>query len=114
MEGCYACRVGSIQLTPSAMPTRTVTKIEDYNFQQGFAREFENGDRESYKALRQQGYQPPRIAGSAELAARASSRYEIESGVIAADQRKLRDALQVADDGGFQPLAPSITPKAVD
>lgn len=111
VAGCYACRISTVQLTPSAMPTRTTTAVCDYDFQKGFAKEFENGDREAYRRLRQNGLQPPRIAGSAHLERHATTRFEVESGVVSPEPRKLRDALAFADDSGFDPLTPATAPK---
>lgn len=111
VEGCWGCKISSVQLTPSAMPTRTVTRVCDYDFQREFAREFVNGDREAYKRLRQNGLQPPRIAGSAHLERHATTKFEVESGQVFDNQRGLSAALGFADDSGFDPLAPVTTPK---
>jgi len=113
VEGCLACRVGSILVAPSAMPTRqSEVQRKDFAFRENFAAEFHNGDREAYRRLRANGVQPPRIAGSAHLERHAATRYEIESGQIAADQKALDKGLRVAEDCGFDPLTPSITEKA--
>lgn len=108
VPGCDGCKFGTIQMATE--PTND-EQAHRYRFQEGFAAEFTNGDRENYLALRRQGLQPSRIAGSAELATRASTAYEIESGHIAEDPKALRDALQVAKDGGFDPMKPATTPK---
>lgn len=111
VEGCGPCRWSSVQVSAGATPTRTEAKPGQRAFMENFAAEFSNGDREAYLALRRQGYQPPKIAGSAELAARASTRYEIETGVIAENPDKLKEALAIADQGGFDPLVPATAPR---
>jgi hypothetical protein len=111
VDGCAQCRWSSVQLTPSATPSR-IGDSRQYTFQQNFAAEFHNGDREAYRRLRANGVQPPRIAGSAHLERHASSRFEIESGQVMPDQKGLRDALSVCDDAGMDPLKPAITEKA--
>lgn len=106
VEDCWACRVGTLQISPAAMVTR-IEADPQYQHRRAFATEFENGDREAYRDLRRQGLQPPRIAGSAALAARASTVFEIETGHVARDPKALRGALQIAEDGGFDPLVPA-------
>lgn len=96
------------------MPTRTVDKVCDYDFQREFAKEFVNGDREAYRRLRQNGLQPPRIAGSAHLERHANTALEVAQGAVAPDQKRLQSALDFCGDSGFDPLAPATTPKAPD
>lgn len=110
VDGCYPCRLASVQVGPAATPSRA-RDPRQYAFQQDFAVEFVNGDREAYKRLREAGLQPPTIRGSAELERHAETVYEVETGRVARDGRALRDALQIASDGGFDPLKPATTPK---
>lgn len=110
VDECYLCRISSVQVGPAAIPSRQ-RDPRQYAFQESFAAEFVNGDREAYKRLREQGLQPPRIAGSANLERHAETRYEVETGQIAADGKALRQALKIADEGGFDPLVPATTPK---
>lgn len=105
MEGCYACRVSSVQLAPTATPTR---RGGGYDFQADFAREFVNGDREAYRRLRADGLQPPTIRGSAHLERHATTRYEVETGQVFTDKRRLETSLQVCADSGFDPLSPAV------
>jgi hypothetical protein len=111
VAGCFGCRVSTLHISPAAMVTR-VEDDREYRFQKGFAREFENGDREAYRRLRQNGVQPPRIAGSAHLERHANTRYEIESGQIMQDQKALQTVMTMCSDGGFDPLTPAVQPKA--
>lgn len=108
VEGCYGCRISSVQLSPTATPSR---QRGDYGYQQNFAAEFHNGDREAYRRLRQDGLQPPRIAGSAHLERHAQTAYEVERGVIETDQRSLRTALSVCESSGLDPLKPALQEK---
>lgn len=108
VDDCFGCRVSTLQF---AAGSTNDEQVRQRQFQERFAAEFHNGDRESYKALRAQGLQPPRIAGSRQLEALASTKYEVETGEIARDPKLLKQALQVATDGGFNPLQPQTTPK---
>lgn len=110
VDGCFGCRCGTLHISPAAMASR-IESDRDYQFQQGFAAEFENGDREAYRRLRADGVQPPSIRGSRHLEANASTRYEIESGQIMPDQKALGTALTMCSDGGFDPLRPSTAPR---
>lgn len=111
VAGCFACRVSSIQLGAGTRDTRTEHKPGERKFMNGFAREFENGDREAYVRLRRNGLQPPRIAGSGHLERHAETPYEVESGQIMADQKALKTVMTMCDDGGFDPLTPAVQPK---
>lgn len=110
VEGCFGCRVSTLHISPAAMATR-IESDRDYAFQQSFAAEFHNGDREAYRRLRANGVQPPSVRGSAVLERHADSRYEIETGHVAENPKALRAALRIAHDGGFDPLKPATTPK---
>jgi hypothetical protein len=110
VEGCYACRISSVQLAPSAMPTRTIGG--DLAFQRDFAQEFVNGDREAYRRLRQDGLQPRSIRGSADLERHATTKFEVESGQVFTDKRGLNEALSICDAHGFDPTKASLNEKA--
>ena len=107
VDGCFGCRISTLHLVTS--PTNDA-QARAYDFQKHWAREFHNGDREAYKRLRANGVQPPTIAGSAHLERHAATRFEIESGQVAADPKALREALTFAEDGGMDPLAAITTP----
>lgn len=108
VEGCPGCKFSTVQMATA--PTND-EQARQHRYQETFAAEFTNGDREAYRRLRQDGLQPPRIAGSAHLERHATTRYEVETGQVAEKPKVLRDALQVASDGGFDPLTPSMTEK---
>lgn len=111
VDGCYACKLASVQVGPSATPSRSEARPGQYAYQQRFAAEFHNGDREAYRRLRADGLQPPRIAGSAHLERHAQTAYEVERGVIEPDQKGLRVALGLFADSGTDPLKPAVTEK---
>lgn len=108
---CGPCRWRGVHVSPAATPTRSGVAGRQYAFQQDFAAEFVNGDREAYKRLREQGLQPPTIRGSAKLEAHAETRYEVETGQVATDRKALANTLEFLSDGGVDPLLPAITPK---
>jgi hypothetical protein len=57
-------------------------------------------DRPAYKRLKDEGLQPARVSGAAELEKRAQSRWEIEAGRILPDSQAKRvdEAVQTAAD----------------
>jgi len=89
VEGCFGCRVSHVGVAPSAMPTRTggadagAINAREARWQK---------DMPAYKRLRDQGYQPPHIDGSARLEAQASTEHEIAVGQVSADPKKLTEA----------------------
>lgn len=95
----------------STAPTNDA-KAREYDFQRGFAAEFENGDREAYRRLRANGEQPPRIAGSADLEKHAHTSFEIASGQISKEPRALKVALEACSDQNLDPLKAVTKPMA--
>lgn len=110
MDGCFACKALSIAVAPSATPTRAsahlfASKAEEKRLET---------DVPAYKRLRANGYQPKGVNGSAELEARATTRFEIESGNIydGADQAPMREAVTWFEDHtGRGVCDPVTTPK---
>lgn len=78
VDGCWACKASTVQLTPSAAPTSADASLAKMKAEEKTLGE----DGEAYKRLRADGFQPKHINGSAQLEASASSRYEIESGQL--------------------------------
>jgi hypothetical protein len=107
VPGCFGCRVSGVQVATA--PTNDARRAA-YEGQHAWAAEFHNGDREAYRRLRQQGLQPPRIAGSAHLERHAETRFEVESGRIDPNTKALSQALSVAADVGIDPLKAVTTP----
>ena len=69
---CFAIKLRSVQFTGIDAGQHRFTDRE------------RTRDMESYKSLREQGYQPKNVFGSAELAAQAHSKFEIEHRVVMA------------------------------
>lgn len=109
VDGCFACKVGTVVISPAAMATR-IESDRDYAYQQSFAGEWERGDRDAYRRLRREGHQPPTIAGSAHLERHATTDFEIASGKVYRDKRGLGDALAFAEDHGLASTQPQTTP----
>ena len=93
VEGCFGCKVSNVVLNTGAASS-------DPNYQANEAREKRwNRDMPAYKRLRDQGYQPSHIDGSADLERDASTRFEIESGQIFKGQEKnVTEAVQFVED----------------
>jgi len=93
VEGCFGCKLGTLMLAPSVAASTEggQSALREKAMEQRWA-----SDMPAYKRLREQGYQPPRIDGSAALEAKASSRFEIESGRAFPGKEK-----QVADAVSF-------------
>lgn len=71
---CFQIKLRSLQFqTPAAGDRRQSEKER-------------NRDMVEYKTLRQQGYQPQHVFGSAEVAAQAGSRFEVEHHVVMAPE----------------------------
>ena len=82
VEGCFACKLRSVNLAPSAQgsPEATTVSLRDKRWDR---------DMPAYKRLRQQGLQPKGIDGCADLETRAHDQFEIETGsILNAEQRK--------------------------
>lgn len=85
-DNCFGCKVQTITVSQAAMPTRhpQVAKIEaaDKKLIQDLA---------AYKTMRLQGEHPKSVKGAHDVAQRAQSSFEIESGQLAKDHAKGRD-----------------------
>ena len=80
VEGCFGCKIASVSVPSSVTPTR-----RDGARHAKWVNDTENRwhkDMPAYKRLVQDGLQPPRIDGCAELEAKATSKHEIESGRV--------------------------------
>lgn len=90
VDGCFACRIATVMVAPSATPTRSPHAAEVK------AREARWGrDMPAYKRLRKNGQQPRCIDGCAELESKAASAAEIELGITnvpAAYRSQVEDA----------------------
>jgi len=96
VEGCFGCKVGTLMLAPSvaASTASGQAALRDKAREKRWAT-----DMPAYKRLREQGYQPPRIDGSAALESQASSRFEIESGkAFPGQEKKVADAVSFVQE----------------
>lgn len=55
-------------------------------------------DLDAYKRMRQANLQPKTYQGAAELERRANSRFEVESGRILPDTKKVRDSIALGNE----------------
>ena len=76
-DTCYPCKLKSISFAASAMPTRhpgaVATEQRDKKLHK---------DRAAFKSMREQGIQPARLSGAADLQDHATTKHEIETGRI--------------------------------
>ena len=77
VEDCWACKASTVGVSAEAMPTRK-PRVAEVNAKQAQW----DRDMPAYKAMRQQGIQPPSVDGAADLQAQASDKCEIEMGKI--------------------------------
>jgi hypothetical protein len=76
-ESCYPCKIKSVSFSASAMPTRKPEVAATTAREKKLVK-----DRTAFKAMRQQGIQPARLNGAADLQDHASTKHEIETGKI--------------------------------
>lgn len=73
-DPCFVIKMHSVSFSASAMPSRSgVGKIETKEKQL-------HKDRDAYKAMKEQGIQPAKLHGAADLQDHASTKHEIETG----------------------------------
>lgn len=90
---CFPCKIKTVGIAPSAMPTRNPTAARAKTKDPLLAT-----DRDAYKRLRMNGQQPKHIEGSAALEAQANESFEISHGQIEPDPvRRARIARGLAD-----------------
>jgi hypothetical protein len=106
-EGCFMCKVSTVQLSAGAANSNP-----EYHANENREKRW-NRDMPAYKRLRDQGYQPAHIDGSADLERDATTRFEIESGQIHKGKEKaVTEAVQFVEDlTGKSVFAPVTTPK---
>lgn len=108
---CFRCRALSVCVSPSAMPSRTGAA-----FRQWKAEEVKlERDGEAYKRLRKDGMQPMKIDGSADMEARATTKFEVNSGMIFDNPAQGKEALNFFSDTFHRDaLTPATTPTSDD
>lgn len=82
--GCYSCRLLTVGVAASSMPTRHPQAVGDEAREQRW-----NRDMPAYKRLRADGVQPQRIDGSADMEKRATDTFEVEMGMAASSKKGL-------------------------
>lgn len=76
-EECFGCRIQSVSFAASAMPTRKPEAVGTAKAEKQLVK-----DRTAFKAMRDQGIQPARLKGAADLQDKASTVREIETGKV--------------------------------
>jgi len=71
---CFGCKIQSVSMAPSAMPTRSDAGRINFETKKSHA------DVAAYKRLRKDGLQPKTVKGAAALESRAVSKWEVETG----------------------------------
>ena len=80
---CFGCKIQSVSMAASAMPTRSNVGTIDFQTKKSHA------DVAAYKRLRKDGLQPKMVKGSAEIESRAVSKWEVETGTNLGGNAKL-------------------------
>jgi hypothetical protein len=107
---CFGCKVKSLSISATVFASGNAGAarvMEVVNMEKRWDK-----DLPAYKRLRKQGYQPKSTEGAAALERDATSRFEIESGRISSDPKKLASALRQFEDGTGKDVFTPIT-KAV-
>lgn len=78
VDGCFGCKVMSVSVAASATPTRSpgAARAAEVNATE---RRWDK-DLPAFARLRQQGLQPQRVDGAADVEARATERHHVEGG----------------------------------
>ena len=76
-ETCWYCKVASVSFSASSMPTRNNSVAETNRAEKQLTK-----DRDAFKAMREQGIQPARLKGAADLQDHATTKSEIATGRI--------------------------------
>ena len=77
VEGCFGCRVACIQVGTNSTTTRGARVAQVNQTERNW-----NKDMPAYKRLRDEGLQPKRIDGAAEVEKRAKEKWQVETGIL--------------------------------
>lgn len=77
VEDCFGCKIAGISISSAAMPGR---KSESHRINE--TEKQWHKDMDAYKRLRQDGLQPKKIDGSANVEAKATEKYQVETGLV--------------------------------
>jgi hypothetical protein len=94
IDGCFACRISTVAIAPSATPSRHPEAAFHTQRESRWDK-----DMGAYKRLRANGVQPPRIDGAAVLESQAAHRSQIEMGQVGHDKKFLEGERLSADLG---------------
>jgi len=79
VDGCFGCRVAHVRMGPNTTTTSGKRAEEINTIEKRWHR-----DMPAYKRLRQNGLQPERIDGCADIEQRANNKLEVEAPKVAA------------------------------
>lgn len=95
VPGCFGCRISTLRVAPSAMPSRHPQADQARQT----SKEWEK-DLPAYKRLVESGVQPPSTSGTARLEATADLAVEVNSGVVMTKPQR-REYEAVSGDVGL-------------
>lgn len=77
VEGCFGCRVANVRVGANSTTTRGGRVAEINQTERNW-----NKDLPAYKRLRQNGLQPKKIDGAAEIEKKATEAWQVERGTV--------------------------------
>ena len=86
-ETCFGCKIKTVGVAPSAMPSRHPGAANNVVREKDLVK-----DLDAFKGMRIDGLHPKSTRGAAKIASQAESRYEVESGQLAHEMAKGKDA----------------------
>ncbi len=92
-ESCFPCRIKTIGIAPSAMPTRPPHAARTKRTDKALDK-----DRDAYQRIRRNGEQPKAVKGSAVLETTATESFEIKTGVPIRNPQQRKHAKAVFAD----------------
>jgi hypothetical protein len=77
VDGCFGCKIAHVAVSSSATPNR---RRDTHQINEKEKRW--DTDMAAYKRLRQDGLQPPKIDGAANIEKKAETKFQVESGYV--------------------------------
>lgn len=77
VEGCFGCRIAGVSFAASSMPSRK----QDNNRIEATERQWSK-DMDAYKRLKQDGLQPAKIDGAANIEKKADHSSQVVTGIL--------------------------------
>ena len=77
VENCFGCKVAGVRMGMNTTTTRGQRVAEVNSTERGWQK-----DMPAYKRLRQNGLQPQRIDGCAEIEKKAKHEWQVETGIV--------------------------------